>query len=271
MKLDVAQGPRRSATGSAPRSPQLEREIWDLAGEEFTIGSPQQLSAILFDKLGLSKKRRGKTGFSTDARVLQAIRDEHPIIPKIEQWRELSKLKSTYLDALPRAARRRRPAPHDLQPDRHHHGPPVEHQPQPPEHPDPHRAGARDPRLLRGRGGHTRSSPPTTRRWSCGSSPTSPARTRSRRSSAAARTCTPPPRRGSWARRGGRSTPARARRRRWSTTGSSTGCRRSAWPTGSASSRTRRRSSSTATWSGFPAGQGVHRRDDRAGARRTAT
>ena len=79
----------------------LEREIWDLAGEEFTIGSPQQLGAILFDKLGLSKKRRGKTGFSTDARVLQAIRSEHEIIPKIEQWRELTKLKSTYLDAFP--------------------------------------------------------------------------------------------------------------------------------------------------------------------------
>src|SRR3954452_25310148 len=79
----------------------LEREIHELAGEEFTIGSPQQLSTILFDKLNLSKKRRGKTGFSTDARVLAAIRDEHEIIPKIERWRELTKLKSTYLDALP--------------------------------------------------------------------------------------------------------------------------------------------------------------------------
>jgi DNA polymerase-1 len=80
---------------------ELEREIWDACGEQFTIGSPQQLSAILFDKLGLSKKRRGKTGFSTDARVLAAIRDEHPVIEKIERWRELTKLKSTYLDALP--------------------------------------------------------------------------------------------------------------------------------------------------------------------------
>src|SRR4051794_24549275 len=80
---------------------ELEREIWTMCGEEFTIGSPQQLSTILFDKLGLSKKRRGKTGFSTDARVLAAIRDEHEVIPKIERWRELTKLKSTYLDALP--------------------------------------------------------------------------------------------------------------------------------------------------------------------------
>jgi DNA polymerase-1 len=79
----------------------LEREIWDLAGEEFVIGSPQQLGAVLFDKLALSKKRRGKTGFSTDARVLQAIRDEHPIVPKIERWRELNQILKTYLDVLP--------------------------------------------------------------------------------------------------------------------------------------------------------------------------
>src|SRR6478735_1814149 len=79
----------------------LEREIWDLAGTEFTIGSPQQLGEILFTKLELSKKRRGKTGFSTDARVLQAIRDEHPIVPCIERWRELNQLVKTYLDVLP--------------------------------------------------------------------------------------------------------------------------------------------------------------------------
>ena len=79
----------------------LERQIWDDCGEEFTIGSPQQLGEILFNKLGLSKKRRGKTGFSTDARVLQAIRSEHPVIPKIERWRELNQLAKTYLDVLP--------------------------------------------------------------------------------------------------------------------------------------------------------------------------
>jgi DNA polymerase-1 len=80
---------------------QLEREIFELAGEEFTIGSPKQLEEILFGKLGLSRKRRGKTGYSTDARVLQAIRHEHAIIPKIERFRELTKLAQTYLDALP--------------------------------------------------------------------------------------------------------------------------------------------------------------------------
>jgi DNA polymerase-1 len=80
---------------------QLERDIWAQADEEFVIGSPQQLSAVLFDKLGLSKKRRGKTGFSTDARVLASIRDEHPIVPLIERWRELSQLLKTYLEPLP--------------------------------------------------------------------------------------------------------------------------------------------------------------------------
>jgi DNA polymerase-1 len=79
----------------------LEREIFELAGEEFTLGSPKQLEEVLFGKLGLSRKRRGKTGYSTDARVLQAIRDEHPVIAKIERWRELTKLAQTYLDALP--------------------------------------------------------------------------------------------------------------------------------------------------------------------------
>ncbi len=79
----------------------LEAEIFALADEEFLIASPQQLGEILFEKLGLSRKRRGKTGFSTDARVLQAIRTEHEIVPKIERWRELSTLTKTYLDVLP--------------------------------------------------------------------------------------------------------------------------------------------------------------------------
>jgi DNA polymerase I len=80
---------------------ELEREIYVLADEEFLIASPQQLGEILFVKLGLSRKRRGKTGFSTDARVLQAIRGEHEIVPRIERWRELSTLAKTYLDVLP--------------------------------------------------------------------------------------------------------------------------------------------------------------------------
>jgi DNA polymerase-1 len=100
VKLDTVRLAEINA-GFGDRIAALETEIWGMAGEEFTIGSPQQLAHVLFEKLGLSKKRRGKTGFSTDARVLAAIRDEHPIIAKVEQWRELTKLKSTYLDAFP--------------------------------------------------------------------------------------------------------------------------------------------------------------------------
>jgi len=85
----------------------LEEDIFLLAEEEFTIGSPQQLGQILFEKLGLTRKRRGKTGYSTDARVLQAIRSEHQIVPKIERWRELSTLAKTYLDLLPGMVDRR--------------------------------------------------------------------------------------------------------------------------------------------------------------------
>jgi DNA polymerase I len=100
LKLD-AERLGEVGAGFGERIDTLEKEIYELAGEEFTIGSPQQVGRILFEDLGLSRKRRGKTGFSTDARVLAQIRDEHPIIEKIEAWRELTKLKNTYLDSLP--------------------------------------------------------------------------------------------------------------------------------------------------------------------------
>jgi DNA polymerase I len=102
IKLDSARL-EQAGLGMRAAAVELEREIWELAGEEFMIGSPQQLAEVLFGKLGLSRKRRGKTGFSTDARVLQAIRDEHPIVEKVERWRELTKLVQTYLEQLPAA------------------------------------------------------------------------------------------------------------------------------------------------------------------------
>jgi len=100
LKLDVE---RLAAIGAGMEEQiaTLERDIFELAGHEFTIGSPQQLGSVFFEELGLTKKRRGKTGFSTDARVLAQIRDEHPIVEKVERWRELTKLKNTYLDSLP--------------------------------------------------------------------------------------------------------------------------------------------------------------------------
>jgi DNA polymerase-1 len=100
LKLD-AERLAEVGAGFGERIATLEKEIFELADEEFTIGSPQQVGRVLFEKLELSRKRRGKTGFSTDARVLAQIRDEHPIVEKIESWRELTKLKNTYLDSLP--------------------------------------------------------------------------------------------------------------------------------------------------------------------------
>jgi DNA polymerase-1 len=83
------------------RIAELEARAHQLAGEPFALGSPQQLGHILFEQLKLTPGRRGKTGYSTDSRVLGAIRDEHPIVPVIEEWRELSKLVNTYLGPLP--------------------------------------------------------------------------------------------------------------------------------------------------------------------------
>jgi DNA polymerase-1 len=100
LRLDVQRLAAISARVKA-EAERIERQIFELVGEEFVIGSPKQLEEILFGRLGLSRKRRGKTGYSTDARVLQAIRSEHPVIPLIERWRELTKLAQTYLDALP--------------------------------------------------------------------------------------------------------------------------------------------------------------------------
>ena len=85
----------------ADRVEELESRTYELAGEEFVIGSPQQLARILFEKLQLTPGRKGKTGYSTDTKVLRSIRSDHEIVPVIEEWRELSKLLNTYLQPLP--------------------------------------------------------------------------------------------------------------------------------------------------------------------------
>lgn len=81
----------------------LTKEIYEIAGEEFNINSPKQLSVVLFEKLGLaSKGKRGAAGsFSTKAEVLEELVDVHPIISKILEQRELQKLLSTYIDVIP--------------------------------------------------------------------------------------------------------------------------------------------------------------------------
>ena len=85
----------------ADRLEELVASAYELAGEEFVLGSAQQVARILFETLGLEPQRRGKTGYSTDARVLRTLRGQHDLIPVVEEWREYSKLLNTYLGPLP--------------------------------------------------------------------------------------------------------------------------------------------------------------------------
>lgn len=78
----------------------LTKEIHMLAGEEFNINSPKQLGVILFEKLGLKPVKKTKTGYTTNAEALEKIRDKHPIVTFITEYRTLTKLKSTYCDGL---------------------------------------------------------------------------------------------------------------------------------------------------------------------------
>jgi DNA polymerase-1 len=79
----------------------LEQEVYAAVGHEFTIGSPKQLGEILFEELRLPKGRRTKTGYSTDATVLEELRGVHPVIEPVLEWRMYTKLRSTYVEALP--------------------------------------------------------------------------------------------------------------------------------------------------------------------------
>ena len=81
----------------------LEKDAKDAAGVDFNLASPKQLGELLFNTLGLDRKksRRTKTGYSTDATVLEKLEGDHPVVPLVLEHRVLSKLKSTYVDALP--------------------------------------------------------------------------------------------------------------------------------------------------------------------------
>ena len=79
----------------------LERTIYDAVGHEFTIGSPKQLGEVLFEELHLPKGRKTKTGYSTDASVLEDLVDVHPAVQPVLDWRIYTKLRSTYVEALP--------------------------------------------------------------------------------------------------------------------------------------------------------------------------
>jgi DNA polymerase-1 len=89
------------STSMHQRIVQLEKQIQELAGHPFNVSSTQQLGQVLFDELGLPVKSKTKTGFSTRASVLEELKDLHPIIDLILEHRQLTKIKSTYVDALP--------------------------------------------------------------------------------------------------------------------------------------------------------------------------
>jgi DNA polymerase I len=89
------------AVGFATEIARLEEEIFESVGHRFTLGSPKQLEQVLFYELDLPRGKRTKTGFSTDASVLEELRPAHPMIEKLLDWRTYTKLKSTYVDQLP--------------------------------------------------------------------------------------------------------------------------------------------------------------------------
>jgi DNA polymerase-1 len=92
---------REMSEDLAKQITKLEKEIHREAGEEFNINSPKQLGAILFEKLKIGKAKKTKTGYSTDVSVLESLSGMHPLPRLVLEYRQLYKLKSTYLDALP--------------------------------------------------------------------------------------------------------------------------------------------------------------------------
>ena len=143
IHIDVAHFRKLVERGRRRGSPTLERQIYELAGGEFNIGSPKQLGELLFEKLGLETKgvRRTKTGWSTEADTLEQL--EHPIIAPILEHREISEAQGH----VPRRAAAAglaedRARPHHVQPGRRRDRPHLVAGSEPPEHPDPHASSA---------------------------------------------------------------------------------------------------------------------------------
>ena len=99
VQLDL-EGIDRFGEELKSRIEETENEIYDLAGEHFNIASPKQLGSVLFEKLMLPYGKKTKTGYSTNADVLEELRDKHPIIDKITDYRAFTKLQSTYVSGL---------------------------------------------------------------------------------------------------------------------------------------------------------------------------
>ena len=100
IKLDTA-GLREMSEDLREQMFQTEEELYKSIGHTVNINSPQQLSDLLFNEIGLPKTKRTKTGYSTDANSLEGLKGLHPVVDQILEYRQVSKLKSTYVDALP--------------------------------------------------------------------------------------------------------------------------------------------------------------------------
>lgn len=103
VKLDI-DGIKAFGKEISEKAEKISREIYEYAGYEFNIGSPKQLGSVLFEKLKLSSAKKTKTGYSTNAEVLESLMDKHPIIPLITEYRALTKLQNTYVTGLLKVA-----------------------------------------------------------------------------------------------------------------------------------------------------------------------
>lgn len=99
VKLDI-DGIKAFGEEISEKAEKISREIYEYAGYEFNIGSPKQLGSVLFEKLKLSSAKKTKTGYSTNAEMLESLMDKHPIIPLITEYRALTKLQNTYVTGL---------------------------------------------------------------------------------------------------------------------------------------------------------------------------
>ncbi len=141
-----ASSPGRSRSEIA----RLQETIFESVGHQFNLGSPKQLEQVLFYELDLPRGKRTKTGYSTDASVLEELRAAHPMIPALLDWRLYTKLKSTYIDALPLLLDpSHASAAHHLPAGGGGDRAAVVGRPEPPEHPHPDRAGPQDPARVR--------------------------------------------------------------------------------------------------------------------------
>lgn len=99
VKIDI-DGIRAFGEEVSAKAERISKEIYEYAGYEFNIGSPKQLGSVLFEKLRLPSAKKTKTGYSTNAEVLESLMDKHPIVPLITEYRALTKLQNTYVTGL---------------------------------------------------------------------------------------------------------------------------------------------------------------------------